>query len=269
MKKIILLLVSFTTVLSWTCTTPRVSTQNISQVYKKDDSQLHPLFAVYHQDNYISQLHFRLHSGELLYARPDGDTKEYSCNVKITYVLKSSYEAKDIIDSGSVKVVDSYVDAVEKDIVGQFNFKAEAPKTYMLQVTVIDMKRRQDAVTYIDINKSNNLNRQNFLILTPGGLPEMKTFMRSNERFRIKSRAGDGKLFVRYYKRDFPLPPPPFSIYNPKLFDFHADSTFQIELSEKDTSGLCFKSRGFYHIQADTSSKEGLTIYRFDDLFPI
>lgn len=254
--------------LPWSCTNSRVTTQNISQVYKRDETMLHPLYAVYHSDNAVSQLHFRLHSSEILYTRPDGDTKEYSCLVKISYILKTSYDSKEISDSGSVKVVDTYFEASDKDIVGQINFKADAPKTYVLIVKMIDMKRRHENVSYIDINKSNKFNRQNFLILTPSGLPEMKNYMRADEHFRIRCGIISGKLFVRYYKRDFPLPPPPFSIYNPKLFEYKADSLFTIQLDPNDSSGFVFKPRGFYHIQSDTSSKDGLTIYRFDDVFP-
>jgi GWxTD domain-containing protein len=254
--------------MAWSCTNTRVSTQNISQVYKKDQTLIHPLFAVYHVTDDRSQLHFRLHSSEFLYTRPDGDTREYSCLIRISWMLKSSYEAKDVVDSGTVSVTDSYLESTDKDIVGMVDFKAKSPNNYLLQVTVLDVRRRQDNVSYIDINKTNNFNRQNFLVLTPGGLPEMKTFMRSNERFRLKNKTGADKYYVRYYKRDFPLPPPPFSIYNPKLFDYKADSTFTLQVNPGDTSGFCFPARGFYHLQTDTTTHDGLTIYRYDDVFP-
>lgn len=268
MKKILFFFICLMGMLVHSCTTTRVSNQNISDVYKKDQSMLHPEFAVYHQGDNVSQLHFRLHSEELLYTRPDGESKEYSCLVRVKYVLKSSYESKDIIDSGSVRVVDTYTESTDKDILGEVDFKALTPNNYMLQVTVQDVRRRQENVSYIDINKSTMGNRQNFLVLTTSGIPEMKDYMRGNERFRLRCRNNPSKLYVRYYKRDFPLPPPPFSIYNPKGFEYTADSTFVLNQDENDTTGFVFPSRGFYHIQSDTTSKDGLTIYRFDNVFP-
>src|ERR1051326_1585648 len=253
----------------FSCEPPqRVSTQNISQVYKNDEKALHPLFAVYHYDDNLSQLHFRLHSSELLYTRADADAKEYACLVRISHVLKSSYESKEVVDSGSVKVTDTYIEPVEKDIIGEIDFKAKTPNTYVLEVKVNDVRRRQESSNWINIDKSNTANRQNFLLLTTAGLPSMKNFVRSNEHFRIRSRTGNGKLYVRYYHRDAPLPPPPFSIYNPRLFDYKADSLFTLQLDENDTNRFVFPAKGFYHIQTDTTSKEGLTVYRYEDVFP-
>jgi GWxTD domain-containing protein len=64
------------------------------------------------------------------------------------------------------------------------------------------------------------------------------------------------------------LPAPAFSTYTPKSFDYAADSVFSLAM---DTSGLAsirFEKLGFYHIQIDTTVKEGFTIYRFNEEFP-
>jgi GWxTD domain-containing protein len=37
---------------------------------------------------------------------------------------------------------------------------------------------------------------------------------------------------------------------------------------ENDTMGFIFNKPGFYHIQSDTSTKDGLTLFRFNDDFP-
>jgi GWxTD domain-containing protein len=64
------------------------------------------------------------------------------------------------------------------------------------------------------------------------------------------------------------LPSPPYSTSNLIPFEYGADSIFTLQLSETDTTGFVFPKRGFYHVQSDTNTKEGLTIYRFEDNFP-
>src|SRR3990172_11129675 len=135
MKK--LLSISFVVaVLAYACTSGKVSNQNLSTVYKRESSLLHPAFAVFHVSDYTSELHFGLLSSELLYTRPQ-NADVFSANVMISYQLKTSYESKEIIDSGSVKISDTYNNnEAEKQIIGEVIFKASPGFTYMLQVTV-------------------------------------------------------------------------------------------------------------------------------------
>jgi GWxTD domain-containing protein len=51
-------------------------------------------------------------------------------------------------------------------------------------------------------------------------------------------------------------------------FEYKADKIYTVRPDEKDTIGFYFNDPGFYHIQADTFSKEGLTLFRFDNDFP-
>ncbi|MEW6468716.1 MAG: GWxTD domain-containing protein [Bacteroidota bacterium] len=250
------------------CTSSRVSTRNVSSIYKKESSMIHPRFAVFHTDDYNSELHFGLLSSELLYTRQQ-NADVFTAHVVISYQLRANYEAKDIIDSGSVKISDVYSQDA-KQIIGKTGVKTSPGQVYLLQVTVRDINRNQYSVSYLNIDKSSTGTRQNFLVLSAAdGTPLLRNYLTSKERFRLKHRKGNVNLFVRYYKREFPLPPPPFSYYTPKSFEFRADSLFSIELAENDTASFRFAAQGFYHLQIDTGSTDGLTLFRYADHHPL
>ena len=94
-------------------------------------------------------------------------------------------------------------------------------------------------------------------------------WLSSDEEFKIVSNNNKiEKLFVRYYDLFFPIATPPFSETTQKAFNFKADSIFTVEIKNGQTQNLKFLKKGIYHFQADTSSKEGFTVFRFDDDFP-
>jgi len=72
---------------------------------------------------------------------------------------------------------------------------------------------------------------------------------------------------VRYYLRQFPLPPPPFSNFNPPPFQYEADSIFELSASA-DFSVFRARKMGFYHVQKDESQKDGFTVFAFSEHFP-
>jgi GWxTD domain-containing protein len=76
------------------------------------------------------------------------------------------------------------------------------------------------------------------------------------------------RLFVRYYKSDFPAAQPPFIEGKPKSFSFKPDSVFFIEMDEGQSAPLYMPKNGIYHIQPDTTGKDGFTFFSFYKGFP-
>jgi GWxTD domain-containing protein len=252
--------------LIFSCGTPsRISQQNIANQYRKEVSLLHPDFITYHSDDNTTKLFYKLFSDELLYTKT-GTSNEFTCTVKISYVLKPSYESKEIVDSATVIATDSYAEQVSKTISGSINLKCAAGNKYLLEIWVVDVKRNQEYRALINVVKQNKNTAQNYLIKSASGEVSFKNYFKSSESFLLKNNQSKTNYFVRYYKRDFPLAPPPFSIYNPQPFEYKADSVFT--LSADSLREIVFPQLGFYHIQFDTSTTDGLTIYRFEDAFP-
>lgn len=243
------------------------NTQNLSKIYKTEKDALHPAYTIYHRTGTTSELHFKINSQELLYSK-QADSEVFSARIRIQYRLISSYETKDIIDSATVILTDPFTNS-SKDIIGKIDFSATFTNNYLLQIDLTDLNRSTNAKTLINIDKLNHSTRQNFILLSPKSrTPLFREHIAKDEYFYIRYRTPNEKVYVRYYNRKFPLPSPPFSTSNMIPFEYRADSLFTLQLSEIDTVGFKFSKPGFYHIQADTNSKEGLTLFRFDTDFP-
>lgn len=248
-------------------TSSRTSNQNLSNIYKSAQEFLHPKYTVFHRTNTVSELHFKINSKELLYSRQAGN-ENFMARISIQYKLISSYETKDIIDSATVTLSDPFSSS-PKDILGKIDFNATFTNSYLLQIEFTDLNRSVTSKSFITIDKFDHTTRQNFLLLSPATKsPLFRDNVGGNEHFIIHYRNPGTKVYVRYYHRDFSLPAPPFSTSNVIPFEYAADSLSSLQLSETDSIGFVFRKTGFYHVQSDTNTKEGLTIFRFDDDFP-
>jgi len=75
-------------------------------------------------------------------------------------------------------------------------------------------------------------------------------------------------LNVKVYSRTFSTPLPPFVDRNRPLFDYSADSTFNLELRHGKTDYFIPNQKGFYFFQSDASETEGPTLFRMSTGFP-
>lgn len=239
-----------------------------TNTYKRDVNALHPQFVVFNINDTLSELHYKLNSKELLYTRPDGIN--FSSNVLISYHLLPVFDSKEILDSASIRLLDQNNDNADKFLIGKMNVKARAPRTYVLRITVSDLNRNTTATSIISIGKENDLNRQNFLIKsTATDAPLFRSYVKTGEEISINYKAKiTVNLFVRYYNREFPLAAPPFSLVDPRPFQYKADSTFALQLSSNGSVNFKALKKGFYHFQLDTNKREGVTLFNFSDNFP-
>jgi GWxTD domain-containing protein len=253
------------------CQSPsKISNQNLSYSYRKSENILHPQFAVQHINNQSSLIHFSISTSELLYVK-SGESKSFTARVAFTYRLLTSYDAKQAIDTGSVLIIDKEFSDQSNLLIAKTEFKAVYPNDYVLEVIVQDLNRNISSKSILNIYKTSFQTAQNFLLCdTNYNQPIFRNVIKKDEIINLKYTGGikQEKLFVRYYNRQFPLPAPAFSTYTPKPFDYKADSIFTIAM---DTAGLAkihLPKLGFYHLQLDTTSKEGFTLFRFNDEFP-
>jgi GWxTD domain-containing protein len=267
MKKIISYLTILLIIAS--CATSRkTSSSSQNNAYRRDANVMHPQFEVFHINDTISELHFNIHSKELLYMRPDGIN--FYSNVLISYCLLPTYDSKEVVDSSSVRLIDLNNENEDKYLLGKIKIKARSAHTYFLRITVADLNRNTDVTKIIAIEKDNDLNRQNFLVKSkPTDAPLFRNYLKKNEEITINYKAKIAvSLFVRYYNRDFPIAAPPFSVFDPKPFQYKQDSAFTLQLSADGIVNFTPLKKGFYHFQIDTSRREGLTLFCFSDAFP-
>jgi GWxTD domain-containing protein len=267
MKKYILYFIVLLIVNSCGSSQKPTSTVNTAP-YKKDLNTIHPQFVIFNVSDSSSELHFRISSKDLLYTRPDGIN--FLSNVLISYRLYSSYESKEILDSGSVRLVDQNNTGADKFLIGKLNVKAMTPRSYYIRMKVTDLNRNNEATAVTVIEKDNDLNRQNFLVKSvETDAPVFRNYVKTGEKVNIRYKSKMSvNIFVRYYNRDFPLAAPPFSLTDPKPFHYQPDSTFILELSKDGDVNFSADKKGFYHFQLDTTKRDGLTLFNFKDAFP-
>jgi GWxTD domain-containing protein len=188
----------------------------------------------------------------------------------ISYRLYSSYDSKEILDSGSVRLVDQNNSATDKFLIGKLPVKAISPHSYFIRMKVTDLNRNNEATAVSVLEKDNDLNRQNFLVKSvETDAPIFRTYVKIGEKINIRYKSKISlTIFVRYYNREFPLAAPPFSLTESKPFHYNPDSTFVLQLSKDGDVNFTPGKKGFYHIQLDTTKRDGLTLFNFADAFP-
>lgn len=240
-----------------------------STTVKKENFSIHPQFVVFNTSDSISELHFKIACKELLYTRPDGIN--FTSNVLLSYRLLPSYDSREVLDSDSMRVqdVNNKLNA-DRNLIGKINVHAKSNRSYILRITLIDLNRNVSYSTVMNIDKENDLNRQNFLVKSKAtDSPLFCNYSKTGQELIIKYKAKISvNVYVRYYNRNFPLAAPPFSTNNPEPFKYKPDSTFVMQLSPEGSLNFTAAKKGFYHFQLDTSKRYGVTIFNFSDLFP-
>ncbi len=244
-----------------------VSNRNLSYIYNPDPNVMHPSYVVHHENENSSVVYFRIRSRELLYNKKASD-KKYRGEAKLSYSLTEFEDRKQQVDSGSIYLLDMDSVIQNKFLEGKLRFSATFGKRYILFLRFKDMTRDQTVISIVEVDKRDKLNRQNFLVTDHQGNPQFSNFHEKQKPIRIKyNNKMNNKMFVRYYNRKFEYPSPPFSVEGFGAFKFDADSQFTVT---PDDSMMIFNpsKKGFYHVQLDTNSREGVTIYSKERDFP-
>lgn len=262
------LLYLFVILMGFACGTSQRTTITQTSTYKHDANTIRPQFTVFHINDSISELHFKINSKEILYTRPNGI--DFYSNVLISYRLLADLDSKQIIDSSSVRLVDKNNEGAEKSLIGKINIKANAGHNYVLRITITDLNKSIETLGVIAIEKTSDINRQNFMVKSKDSeTPVFKSYINSQEEITVQYKAPISvTIYVRYYNRDFPLASPPFSVNDPKPFQYKPDSLFSVQLSSTGSFNFKTTKKGFYHFQLDTTKREGLTLFYFSDAFP-
>lgn len=249
-------------------TNKRISSQNVAFLYKREAPTFNPEFSVLHINDSISELHFKISSNQVLYARPSSSAP-FSANVVLSYRVFDDYEARLIHDTASIIINDVANEDVLRDLISKIEFKALKGYNYIMEVTVTDINRNRTKKTYISVEKNNINNRQNFIMKSAETGSTLFKNNISNSSFQLNYPFPATKAFVRYYKREFDIAPPPFVVINHRPFQYQADSVFELPVNDNNIFINNFNSKGFYHIQVDTTiNKDGFTLFHFNGNFP-
>lgn len=196
------------------------------------------------------------------------ENKPYRAHFRINYNLVKSFEKTEILDSGLFEFEDLENLPPNKSIEGSFLLdvrKLQGGNVHLLRLTMTDVNRKVDFENFIYLDRTSPVTEQNFVMTDTANHLIFKNHVPVNVPFKLRHNSGfQGKYWVSWYNRKFPLALPPYSSSKNNSFTLEPDSTFQIDAGQI----IEFSERGFYHFRLDTNTWSGYTVYSFYDQFP-
>ncbi len=251
------------------CTVPyELSQRNLAVLYDEKTGLTEPQYCLQHLSDSISVLYYALQLHDFLYQQTDNDPV-YRAHIRLKVLIRDSYESKVAEDSLVVSFSDSA--HFQHNYVLHDSLLLKLPTAFekLLELVVTDMNTMQQVTHYLMAYKVYEGDQQFFLARAQDGNPLYRSYITEDESFSLEAPLGHaGNLTVRFYHRDFPISIPPFAIDYGESFNYKEDSLFSLPLQDGKTGPLAFRRPGFYHFQADSSKKEGFTLFLHGSDFP-
>lgn len=241
-----------------------VTNKNVAFLYNPVSSPIHPAYTVFHNADSSSQLFFSIALDEVLFSKLPDDEKA-KARIHIAYKLYYFEGKNQIADSNSITFQVLQND-IQKEFINYLPFKTKKGRKYIMEVTTRDLTRNAKSQKYFTVDRRTELSRQNYLVTDKNETPYFQNFFDSETEVFIQSpNKKTDTLFVSYFRQEFPLPAPPFSVKPIRPENIKPDTVWTIPAHQ---ASLFLQEKGMYHIQADTSANEGLTLLNFGKSFP-
>ncbi|HRY33601.1 MAG TPA: GWxTD domain-containing protein [Bacteroidales bacterium] len=251
------------------CTVPyELSQRNLSVLYDEKAGFTGPEYALHHLSDSGSVLYYSLQLHDFSYQKTETDPV-YRARIRLKVLIRDSYESKPVEDSLIVLITDSA--HFQHNYLLTDSLLLTLPTGYekLLELVLTDMNSAQEVTHYLMAYKVYEGDQQFFLARGLDGNPLYRPYITEGEAFTLEAPSGHtGNLLVRYYHRAFPIAIPPFAVDYGESFDYREDSLFSLPLQDGKTGVLAFRRPGFYHFQADSSRKEGFTLFLHGIDFP-
>lgn len=230
-----------------------------------EEKKFFPNITIFHESKDSSVIYVSVKSDDLLYIRSQAGA-EFSAKMKVIYQIYKE-GSKIPLDTGNINLID-IGNTSNKILVAKKKVKLESGKIYESDFKCIDINREEKYSTEIIINKENENNRQNFLLLKENNEPIFNNVTHEKSIWLAHPKLSSQSLWVRYYNRKFDVPTPPFSDNKLVKFSYKPDSLYSVNLNDSGYVNLKLKEKGFYHLQQDTAKQEGFTLYIYKGNYP-
>ncbi|MBI4648880.1 MAG: GWxTD domain-containing protein [Bacteroidia bacterium] len=245
---------------------PSVINKNVAFLYNPVSSVIHPDYIIFHVNDTMSKFFFSIPISELLFTKIS-DEEKATAKINIKYRLFLYNGNNQMTDSASMTYY-IFQNDIMKNFINYLHFKANKSEKYTIEITATDMTRNAKSIQYLTVDKSSPFTRQYFLVTDSDDTPLFSyCFDSITEIYIHHANISSDSLFILYFNEEFPLPAPPFSLKTPRPVNVRPDSIWKIPYSSKS----CFRlaQKGMYHIQTDTVTNKGLTLFNFGDNYPL
>lgn len=222
---------------------------------------------VYHINDSVSQLFYEISNEALVYKRTDTSNYFY-CHVKLVLKVSSEDDLNHVMDTTILVIKDRQTEAVVKQLKGDILFPLKKGMNYYLDIQVFDVHKKTLYTHNEFSNKSSTESRQNFLITNSRNELLFSSYYKPDDVVYIRSQRNKEKLYeVDFFKPNFKLASPPFSLEQMQHFNYKPDSTFSI-YEVDDKIELALPSKGFFHLKTNKTTKDGVTFFVYESSFP-
>jgi GWxTD domain-containing protein len=214
-----------------------------------------------------STIYIHLNNEQLLYAKFDNE-QELTAHIKVVSYRFTSIDNATIIDTLSNVFALPFSTYKNKQKI-VLNYKLPATPNFetAYKISIVDINRKNESQHFVVLNKTNALNRQNFKLKSSINDVLFCYVKNDTMPINIAHNIGSKKLYVRYFKTNFPVALPPFSMTPNATYKFVPDSSFVISNTTVGVN-LKLKKQGIYHLQPDSIKKDGLTLFKYHDEYP-
>ena len=246
----------------------QTSRSDFPSEFTNQQLEVSPDIRVFHYSPDSSRIFIALNTNNLLYTKISSESFSASVQVTISPRVKGGVD-----EEGTGKII-TMIDKDDarkgKRIMGATVIALKEGSEYKIRIDIMDANTGKQTRLYRRTNKTDPRYRDYFLVKgKKTAIPLFNDRIHPAGEYSIQvAGSGTGKLFVNYYNADFPLPLPPFTLYEPKPFDYTPDAKFELGLNAEHITDFLGAQSGFYHFRIDTTSKAGLTLFTSSEEFP-
>lgn len=264
----LLVVISIVPLFTGCTSSENVSNRNVAGIYLPGINLLEPDYKVFHENDTLTNIYFRLRSENLLYTRKRNDSI-FTANVQVKYELMD--ELEQLVDSSTVYFVDYGQNNQKKFLEGIVPLKTKTNENYDLIISFYDANRDNFLKKKITLNRSSVNSAQNFIAKDSVGNIIYKSYLALNEKVIIqKSRSNpSADIALKYFFVDQPLAKPPFSeAEKVENIVLNPDSTANFNFDSLNTVSFNIPAKGLYFMQTSQGVNEGPTFFSFQNNFP-
>jgi len=228
-----------------------------SQPYDLESQAIHPALKLFHSSNDSSEVHYKINTSELLYARMSPE-EPFRSNVQISLFL---YNGNQLIDSSRINLIDTNQTRKAKDLKGVFKLALNDSIQGTINFKIEDLIKGQSISEGLSFDKSNTKNEDNFLLKDHGnGNVIFGNSVNEGELVDIVYRDRDRtNFYLRNYFDSNNLPPPPFYYSYPNPLE-KLEIIEERNISSSNSILTVFCVKGYLLISLDENSTAGLGI---------
>ncbi len=256
--------------LVWNACQPKrqYTTKPAKSLSNPDSDLLEVNTIAYHLNDTVTQFFLEVKNENLVYKRPD-TTAAFYAEVKVTCRLLPEPNSKKVIDTCTLYLSDRSVNEsiLPKSLYARFPLKVRRGASYFLDISVLDIGKRTQYNSGLNVYKQNGWSAQNFLVTKNDTVVFKNNFLQGEKVIVQFANAAVREVTVDCFFKEFGPAPPPFSTKLQDEMKYKPDSVFRLDLNTNQFM-VVMPEKGFYHVRTSSESFDGITLYTYDKTFP-